>query len=185
MTVGITNTAIRDLHLRRGCAAGFMTRDATGGPQSTRCGGAPGITGEDIAYCHGDPGPWNLIWRDNEAVGLIDWDYLHPAPRLDDVAYALRWFVPFRSDELAEEWHHFPEAPDRRHRIRVFLSAYGDLPDFDVVDAVTTRIQATIDHCRVLADTGQEPQRTWVADGFLEHDEGEIAWIRRHRDLFN
>ena len=146
--------------------------------------GAPAVPGDDVVYCHGDPGPWNFDWQDNEAVGLIDWDYLHPAPPLDDVAYALRWFTPLRSDELAREWHHFPQPPDRRHRIRVFIDAYGNLPEFDVVDAVTARVQDTIDQCRALAEAGQEPQRTWVADGYLAQDEGEIAWIRDHRDLF-
>jgi hypothetical protein len=137
-----------------------MTRAATGCPQATRCGAHSRSLAKTSSTATATPAPWNFIWHDNEAVGLIDWDYFHPAPRLDDVAYALRWFVPFRSDELAKEWHHFPEAPDRRHRIQLFLNACGDLSDFDVVDAVTSRIQATIDHCRALADTGQEPQRT-------------------------
>jgi Ser/Thr protein kinase RdoA (MazF antagonist) len=130
--------------------------------------------------CHGDPGPWNFVWRDNNAIGLIDWDYLHPGPRLADVAYALRWFTPLRGDEFVREWHHFPEIPDRRHRIHVFLNAYGDLPAFDVVEAVTSRMQAVSDLVRHFADLGQEPQRTWVADGALEQDAIEIAWIRDH-----
>lgn len=143
--------------------------------------GAPPVEGDDLVYCHGDPGPWNFVWRDQEAVGLIDWDYLHPAPRLDDVAYALLWFVPLRRDEFALEWHHFPEVPDRRHRIRVFLDAYGDLPDMDVVDLVAARVQATSDLMRSLAEGGVEPQRTWVAEGALEREAAEIAWLHGHR----
>ncbi|MGW6276392.1 phosphotransferase [Kribbella sp. NPDC055071] len=128
-------------------------------------------------------GPWNFVWNDNTAVGLIDWDYLHPGPRLGDIAYALQWFVPLRSDEFALEWHHFHEIPDRRHRIAVFLDAYGDLPTFDVVDAVTARMAATRDLVKQLAEGGQEPQRTWVLDGSLDRDNKEIAWILEHRDL--
>lgn len=145
--------------------------------------GAPAVAGDDLVYCHGDPGPWNFIWRDNEAVALIDWDYLHPAPRLDDVAYALRWFAPLRSDEMALEWHHFPVVPDRAARVRAFVAAYGDLPDFDVVAAVTSRIRDTMASVRSAAERGQEPQRTWVADGALEAEELEIRWIEEHRDL--
>ncbi|WP_248583046.1 phosphotransferase [Nocardioides sp. InS609-2] len=95
------------------------------------------MAGEEVVCCQGDPGPWNFIWHDNSAVAPIDWDYLHPAPRLDDAAYALHWFVPLRSDALALAWHHFPDVPDRRERVQVFLRAYGDFPTFDVVDAVT------------------------------------------------
>lgn len=145
---------------------------------------APVVDGEDVVSCHGDPGPWNFIWRDQEAVGLIDWDYLHPATRLDDVAYALQWFAPLRRDEFALDWHHFPAVPDRRHRVRVFLEAYGDLPDFDLVDVVTTRMQATIDLERSLAEEGQEPQATWVADGSLFRREAELAWVREHGTEF-
>lgn len=149
--------------------------------------GAPSVatqSGEDLVYCHGDPGPWNFVWRANEAVGLIDWDYLHPAPRISDVAYALRWFVPLRSDESVREWHHFPEIPDRRHRIRVFLDAYADLPAFDVAEAVITRMHAVNDLVSHLAELGQEPQRTWVDHGALERNAIEIAWVREHRADF-
>lgn len=159
------------------------SRDWT--PPSDAVWGAPAMPGEDVVYCHGDPGPWNFIWRDNEAVALIDWDYVHPAPRLDDVAYALQWFAPLRSDEMALGWHHFPEVPDRRHRVQVFLDAYGDLPAFDVVDAVTARMRATADLVRALADQGQEPQRTWVSEGALELEAAEIAWVREHRDILS
>lgn len=147
--------------------------------------GASAVSGKDIVYCHGDPGPWNFIWRNNQAIGLIDWDYLHPGPRLDDIAYALQWFVPMRSDQHALEWHHFPQVPDRRHRIDVFLRAYGDLPSFDVVDAVTARMTATRDLVGHLAEQGQEPQQTWVRDGALDREDEEIDWVLHHRDVLS
>jgi len=149
-------------------------------PYDAVWGSAP-IPADDLVYCHGDPGPWNFVWEDNTAIGLIDWDYLHPGPRLDDVAYALHWFAPMRCDEYATSWHHFPEVPDRRHRIAVFLEAYGDLPDFEVVDAVIARMEAVSELVRELAAKGQEPQRTWVLDGALERDREEIEWVREHR----
>ncbi len=145
--------------------------------------GAPVVNGDDVVYCHGEPGPWNSIWREDEAVALVDGDLLHPAPRLDDVAYALQWFAPLPSDRMALEWHHFPEVPDRRHRIQVFVAEYGGLPEFDVVDTVTARMQATSDLVEALADDGREPQRTWVADGELERAATEIDWVRGHRDF--
>lgn len=146
--------------------------------------GAPPVAGTDVVLCHGDPGPWNFVWHEQEAVGLLDWDFLHPAPRLDDVAYALHWFVPLRTDEQALNWHRFPEVPDRRHRVRVFLEAYGDLPAFDVANAVSRRMRATRDLMASLAADGVEPQRTWVADGALEREDEEIRWVVDHRQLF-
>jgi hypothetical protein len=165
-------------------AARFLRRihDAGRGwtPPDDAVWGSPAVPGSEIVYCHGDVGPWNFVWQDREAIGLIDWDYLHPAPRLDDIAYALQWFVPMRSDEFALGWHHFPEVPDRRQRIRVFLEAYGALPAFDVIEAVTSRMQSTSDLVRHLAGQGQEPQRTWVAEGALARYAAEIAWVHEH-----
>lgn len=145
---------------------------------------APPTAAAGDVFVHGDPGPWNFVWRDGEAVALLDWDYLHPGARVDDVAYALLWFAPLRDDDSALEWHHFAEVPDRRARIDAFLDAYGMPADLDVADAVIRRRHATIEHVRLLADQGQEPQRTWVAEGSLEEEAAEIRWIEENRALF-
>ncbi|WP_151082520.1 phosphotransferase enzyme family protein [Nocardioides cynanchi] len=139
--------------------------------------------GAETVLCHGDPGPWNFVWDGERAVGLIDWDFLHPGSRLDDVAYALRWFAPARSDEHALDWHHFPEVPDRRERIKAFLTAYGDLPAFDRVEAIARRMEATMAVERAFAEAGVEPQRTWVAEGHLDDQAAEVAWVHAHRAL--
>ncbi len=146
---------------------------------------APGVEGGDV-FVNGDPGPWNFVWRDGQAVALIDWDFLHRAPRLSDVAYALQWFAPIRDDQAALEWHHFPEVPDRRARIEAFLDAYEIPADFDVADAVIERIRYTSEHVRFLAARGQEPQKTWVAEGSVEKEErADIAWVEENRSLFS
>ena len=31
--------------------------------------------GGEHLVCHGDVGPWNLVWQDGRLVGLIDWEY--------------------------------------------------------------------------------------------------------------
>jgi hypothetical protein len=84
----------------------------------------PAAAGADVV-CHGDPGPWNIVWTGGMATGLFDWDLAYPGPALDDVAYALEYLVPFRSDEVAVRWHGFTEPPDRPRPMALFAQAYG------------------------------------------------------------
>jgi hypothetical protein len=165
-------------------------------PAGARWAAQP-VPGPHRVMCHGDPGPWNFVWEGTDAIGLIDWDFLHPAPRADDVAYALRWFAPVRSDEHALEWHHFPVVPDRAARIRTFLTAYGERPDRagpddegpgewgirDWVEAIAARIEATVATATALAHQGVEPQRTWLEAGDLDTELDDARWVRAHRHL--
>lgn len=45
--------------------------------------------------CHGDVGPWNIVWRDGLPVAMIDFDNAHRNDAADDVAYALRMFIGY------------------------------------------------------------------------------------------
>jgi aminoglycoside phosphotransferase (APT) family kinase protein len=146
----------------------------------------PPQPGADVV-CHGDPGPWNMVWDGPRAIGLIDWDLAHPAPAMSDVAYALEYFTPFRSDELACDdsgGHHFPSPPDRRARLSAFASAYGLESAVGLVDRVIDRQSLTITHVQDLAERHVQPQARWVEEGYLDDLRGRLRWSREHRHLF-
>ncbi|WP_211367248.1 aminoglycoside phosphotransferase family protein [Pseudonocardia kunmingensis] len=133
--------------------------------------------------CHGDPGPWNMTWHGNTATGLFDWDFAHPAPAIDEVAYALEYFAPFRSDTEAIRWLGFRNPPDRRRRIAAFVEAYGLDCVTGLVDAVIARQLQTIEQTRSLAERGVQPQRDWVASGHLDELRARVRWSEANRAL--
>ena len=135
--------------------------------------------------CHGDFGPWNIVWRGGEPAGIIDWDLVHPAPPEEDILYALEYSAPFRDDETAVRWHHFPEVPDRRHRIGVFLSAYGTGPIADVAAKVAALQRAVGEREAYLASRGVQPQADWVAHGDLDAIEKRARWTEGNARLFD
>jgi len=139
---------------------------------------------EAEVICHGDPGPWNMVWRDGRAVGMIDWDLACPGRALEDVAYALEWLAPFCSDAEAVRWRAFAGPPDRPARIATFTRAYGMEGTAGMVDAVIARQRATIDVTRDLATRGVQPQAQWVSDGLLDVQAERVRWSERHRHLF-
>jgi hypothetical protein len=143
--------------------------------------GAP-APGESL--CHGDFGPWNVVWRQGQPVGLIDWDFAGPAPALDDVAYALEYAVPFRDDATALKWLAYDRPPARRRRIEVFAAAYGLESTAGLVERVSRRQRLDIARVRALAARGVEPQATWVATGGLQELAARAVWTERHRSLF-
>ena len=137
--------------------------------------------GADVV-CHGDPGPWNFVWRDGLAVALIDWEHASPAAALDDVAAALDSFTPLRPDEVALR-HGFTEPPDRRDRWRIFSAAYDTGGTAGLVDRVIDRQQATVTRVLDLAERGFEPWASWVQSGSLDDLRARTRWTREHRHL--
>jgi thiamine kinase-like enzyme len=133
---------------------------------------------------HGDFGPWNTVWREGEPVGLIDWDMAGPRPPLCDVAYALEYAAPFRSDEECTEWLHYPAPPDRARRMAIFAETYGLSSTAGLVDAVAEMQERTLGYVIDLASEGIDPQKRWVAEGHLDQLRERIDWTRAHRELF-
>lgn len=140
--------------------------------------------GKGQVVCHGDFGPWNIVWRGDRPVGIIDWDFARPAPPLHDVAYALQYVAPFRDDAECLRWLHFPEPPDRRRRLELFCTAYGLTTTVGVVDAVIDRQRQNIGLVRRLAAQGHEPQATWAREGLLEELDLRLVWSRSNRHRF-
>jgi hypothetical protein len=137
--------------------------------------------GDEDIVCHGDFGPWNLVWRDARPVGILDWDLAYPGPPLDDVAYALVYCVPFRDDDHAIRWQGFADPPDRRHRIGVFADAYG-IEATGLVDAVIERQWKSARHSQYLHDRGLAAVWTTTAS---VHANFELArWSEVNRHLF-
>jgi len=140
-------------------------------------------TGDVI--CHGDFGPWNLVWRGNQPVGILDWDYAGPGPRRRDVAYALEFVAPFRDDEQCLRWLRYPSPPDRRRRIGIFAAAYGLSSTESLVDDVIVEQERVLTLSRRLAAEGREPHLTWLSDGVIDESSTRVDWSRQNRHLFS
>jgi Ser/Thr protein kinase RdoA (MazF antagonist) len=127
--------------------------------------------------CHGDFGPWNVVFRDQRPIGLLDFDYARPGPHLWDVAYAIEYVVPFRDDHQCITDMRHPVTPDRLRRMRVFADAYGiDADPFFLATAVSRVQHDDLSLVRALAERGLQPQATWVRDGYLNELRKRIAW---------
>lgn len=153
-------------------------------PAETGWVNGPRRVGDGEVVCHGDFGPWNLVWRNGCPVGILDWDYAHPAPRLHDIAYALEFLVPFRDDATCVNELRYPHPPDRRHRLELFCEAYGRSDTDGIVDAVIRAQRSTADLVRTLGSQGRQPQADWVAEGYLDVLERRIEWSRANRSRF-
>lgn len=70
--------------------------------------------------CHNDFAPYNLVFDRGRAVGVIDFDYASPGPRIWDLAYLAYRIVPFTGDQSAGLDDH-----QRRVRLARLLDAYG------------------------------------------------------------
>ncbi|MBE8525276.1 phosphotransferase [Amycolatopsis sp. H6(2020)] len=166
---------LRDYH---DAVAGFRPPD-----ELTWFTGESGTGGTEL-ICHGDFGPWNIVWQGEQATGILDWDYARPGTRLHDVAHALEYVAPFRDDAECLRWLRCPRPPDRRHRLKLFASGYGLTSTSGLVDAVIETQRDGIEQVRKLAGAGYQPQVDWVADGLLGELADRVAWSQAHRQLF-
>jgi len=93
--------------------------------------------------CHGDAGPYNIIFRNNEPVALIDFERATPGPRILDIAFVVYRFAPLCDSPKQGFTPALLE--DLARRIRLFLNAYGFTQNDDLFDWIQLRLKTEID----------------------------------------
>ncbi len=132
--------------------------------------------------CHGDFAPWNIIWRDDAPVALIDWDDAEPALPISELGQLAFFVVPMRDDAHCLECG-FASPPDRAHRLRVLLEAYGAFDPTSVVEGAEHFWLEDIRRIREFGPQGIAPWAGFLARGIDRGGTELLEWLRRHRDL--
>lgn len=126
--------------------------------------------------CHGDFAPYNCVFRDGEAVALIDFDGARPGPRAWDLAYALYRFAPLTGPENGDG---FGTTAEQARRARSFLDSYGAGREqrASAVAALAPRLRSLVDFMQEAADAGDASFARHIAEGHADLYRADIAYI--------
>lgn len=140
-----------------------------------RAGGVPG-PGRRVLR-HGDLGPWNTLWDGDRLVGLIDWDFLEPAPELWDFAQLAWYAVPLRPVPKGWQACGFTTEPDHWARLELIADHAGVTAAY--LGEVLLDLQAC-DRERTLTwgRAGIHPFDSFLERGFIAEIDAESRWLR-------
>lgn len=120
------------------------------------------LRGSGDTIVHGDVGPWNILWRGETALGLIDFDAARPGYGLTDIAY-FAW-KGLRLNPAG------PPVAEQQRRISVLAQAYGVPVDAALYDAIDRAYHSMVE--KGLAEQ-------WPPDA-IEEIEAERTWYRQY-----
>lgn len=127
--------------------------------------------------CHGDFAPYNVAFVNAEAVGIIDFDTAHPAPRVWDLAYAIYRWAPLSDPALSST--PFGTAVQIR-RARLFCDAYGASHDErqQLPLMVGARLSGLVDFMLARARDGSPQFVEDVEQGHVQTYLRDIRYVR-------
>lgn len=130
---------------------------------------------------HGDLGPWNTIWQKDNLVALIDWDFIQPGYRVEDLAQMAYYFVPLRGEE---GWKvaGYETRPDFSKRLKTLVSSYGMYSAEEVVDALLILLESDRATVKKLGDESKEPWASFLKRGDIEESIKDTEWLIKNRN---
>jgi phosphotransferase family enzyme len=133
--------------------------------------------------CHTDICPENVVFREQRAIAILDFDFASPGRRVWDLAMAARMWIPLRPPR-DDEPH---DATARARRLGRFVAGYGLAPadHEEFVDAIieAQRVGNAFVRRRVEA---REPGfvAMWDERGGADWFDGVTAWMEGQRSLW-
>lgn len=128
--------------------------------------------------CHSDFAPYNLVFRDGRAVGVIDLDFASPGPRIWDLAHLAYRVVPLSTDR-ADGF----DDDERLDRLEALLRAYAGTDRLESTMSLTVSsvLETVIDRLRILAGFSRHQsveQQNPELYGHAELYDRDVAYVR-------
>jgi Phosphotransferase enzyme family len=144
---------------------------------------AGSVPAVDLVICHNDVCLENLVYRDEVAVGLLDFDFAAPGRRLHDLAVFARMNVPIDSDDDARLLGRAGPF-DAPRRLRIVADAYGLPRDRSAfLDVLAGAVERGGQFLQRRLDEGNQAFREMVeATGGMAKFDRRRAWFAAHRD---
>jgi hypothetical protein len=139
-------------------------------------------SGAGTVVSHGNIAPWHVVFRNDQPVGFLGWEYAGPVDPVEEVA-ATGWFCAQLFDDDVATRVGLPDAAARGRWLKAFLDGYG-LPSSTRRHLVTVMVEFAI------ADTGWfaraqdfTPESTASEHLWLLSWQSRAAlWMLEHRD---
>lgn len=135
---------------------------------------------EGLIIRHGDLGPWNFVWKDDDLIGLIDWDFAEPGTPIEDVAQLAWNAVPLGPPKRCEAAG-VPSGESQAHRLAVLCHSYGGADVEAVVDAVTQLQRRELARTINLGGQGIAPWCFFLERGDVWTIEEDMEWLAAGR----
>ncbi len=141
-------------------------------------------SGGDV-MCHNDVCLENVVFRDGEAVALLDFDFVAPGRREFDLAAFARMCVPIDDDTNAAKlgW----TTTDRPARLRLVCDEYrlDGVGRSVLIDCLTESIERGGEFVRRRVEAGEAAFiQMWESMGGQERFDRRRRWWNAHRDEF-
>jgi len=132
--------------------------------------------------CHGDIAPYNVVMKGKSASGIIDFDTIHPGPRIWDIAYTVYRWVPLMAPENPESYGNKDE---QLKRLSLFLVEYGELTDDEktVLEVVIERLKYNVQFMEDQANAGDLNFQQNLEDGHHLGYLRDIEYVQELIDL--
>ncbi|MBL4930910.1 phosphotransferase [Clostridium paridis] len=141
---------------------------------------------KDEVICHNDAAPYNIVYKDEEPIALIDFDLAAPGPRIWDIVYMLYTSIPLASFSI--DYNKGKSVPyireshrvERKRRIHLFFNSYGMRIPNNLKEWTICRIKAMCYTLTSGAKQGNIAYEKMIEEGHLKHYEKEIIFLEEH-----
>lgn len=126
--------------------------------------------------CHNDIAPWNTVFRGEQPVAFLDWDYAAPGPRIWDVAHALWRYIP-----LSPAVETASSLSEQVRRLAIFCTAYGLAEHHNLFEMITRRQQILYNTVEAQARAGVPSFVKLWNEGHASLVMNDLLYLQRNR----
>ncbi len=131
------------------------------------------LLNDSETICHNDFSPWNVIFKNDKPVGIIDFDDCKPGSRIEDVAYFLWTFLDLG---IAEESHE-----SQIKLIGALCRDYGLSNWSDLPEAILFQQIRILKFRRNIVATEKDEDKRKFSAHKIREIERSIDWVRENR----